>query len=298
MEKARITEVAPRDGLQNERGVIPTADKVRLVELLCAARSDEIEVTSFVPASWIPQFADAAAVIEAVAAFKPAGMIFSVLAPNERGLQNALDANGCAGTRVIDKVAVFTAASETFSRKNTNASIRDSVERFVPVVAQARSAGLLLRGYVSCVVACPFEGLIAPSQVAHVVKMLVDLGIEEIDLGETIGVARPAQIPPLLDAMFAVVPAARLTLHLHDTSGHAAACARQAVKMGIRSFDAAAGGLGGCPYASTPERRAPGNISTQALLYALEQEGLQTTVDPAALQTATNFATGLMNNPA
>lgn len=290
MKLARITEVGPRDGLQNESKTIPTPQKVRLVELLCAARPDEIEVTSFVSAKWIPQLSDASNVLAEVARFKPADVLFSVLTPNERGLLNALDTNARAGRRLIDKVSVFTAASETFSMRNTNATIAQTLARFVPVIERARREGLMTRGYISCVVACPFEGAISPQQVESVVRKLVDMGVEEIDLGETIGVAQPEQIAALLERVYAAAPAERLTLHLHDTSGRAADCVRTATRWGIRSFDGAVGGLGGCPYASTPEKRAPGNISTQALIEALRLEGLHTRVDENALRAAAEYA--------
>jgi hydroxymethylglutaryl-CoA lyase len=318
---ARITDVAPRDGLQNETGAIPTASKVRRVELLCAARVDEVEVSSFVPARWIPQLADAAEVFAAAAAFKPADVVFSALVPNERGLQGSLAVNERAGRRVIDKVSVFTAASETFARRNTNGTIAETIERFVPVVRGAAAAGLRVRGYVSCVVACPFEGPIAPAAVADVVRRLVDIGVEEIDLGETIGVAHPDEIEALLAAVTPVAPLPRLTLHLHDThdtyprTRSPAAAAprttgtnrsmvsaivpfvfRRAARLGVRSFDGAAGGLGGCPYASTPTRRAPGNIDTRTLLAALRAEGVSTRVDEPALAAAAEFGATLRSD--
>ena len=175
-EFVRITDVAPRDGLQNESAIVPTADKVRLVRALLAAGVDEIEVSSFVSPKWIPQLADAAAVFAAVAEEKRAGVLFSALVPNEKGMAAALDVNQRSGRRIIDKVSVFTAASETFSKRNTNATIAETIERFRPVAAAARSADLALRGYVSCVIRCPFEGDIAPERAAEVAAQLEDLG--------------------------------------------------------------------------------------------------------------------------
>lgn len=291
----RITDVSPRDGLQNEKQIISTADKIELVRLLCLAGVDEVEVSSFVSPKWIPQLGDAAEVLRGAAAHKPAGMCWSVLVPNEKGMQAAHDVN--AGARLIDKVSVFTAASETFSRKNTNATIAETLERFKPVIAAARSANLLTRGYVSCVVRCPFEGDIAPQKVADVAEQLLTLGIHEIDLGDTIGAGTPQTIEAMLRAVIDRLGASvtqRLTLHMHDTFGTAAACVVRAIELGLRSFDGSAGGLGGCPYASTPERRAPGNIATELLLLAAEQAGCVTRVDAARLAMAGAFARGLL----
>lgn len=291
----RITEVGPRDGLQNEPGVISTADKVRLVELLCASGLDEIEVSSFVPARWIPQLADAAEVFDAAAQFKTAGTVFSALVPNERGLEAALQVNQRAGSRVIDKVSVFTAASETFAQRNTNASIEQTLQRFVPVIAAARRAGLRTRGYVSCAVACPFEGPIRPEPVIDVALRLRDLGVEEIDLADTIGVATPEQVDALLGVAFFHFRADELTLHLHDTYGRAGACAAKGYELGLRSFDGAVGGLGGCPYAATQSRKAPGNLATSTLIEHLVAAGGQVRVNRGALETAGRFARAVVD---
>lgn len=293
-EFVRITDVAPRDGLQNERTIVPTADKVRLVQALVAAGVDEIEVSSFVSPKWIPQLADAGEVFAALAAEKPAGVVFSALVPNEKGMAAALDVNQRCGRRVIDKVAVFTAASETFSMRNTNATVAETIERFRPVAAAAGSAGLALRGYVSCVIRCPFEGDIAPERVAEVAVQLEDLGATEIDLGETIGAGTPDTVRTLLEVVLPRLGKSTLvTLHLHDTQGRAAECVVAALAEGIRSFDGAAGGLGGCPYASTAERRAPGNIATETLVAAVEQAGFRTRVGRARLVEAGRLAAAL-----
>ncbi len=316
--RVRITDVSPRDGLQNEPLVIPAADKARLVELLCATGVDEVEVTSFVSPKWVPQLGDGAQVFAALAARFPAGAprpMFSALVPNEMGLEAALGVNHAAGRPVVEKVSLFTAASETFSRKNTNASIAETFARFAPVLERAAAAGLRVRLYVSCVVACPFEGQIAPDTVAAVARQGLlamrrahearpagtpGLGGIEIDLGDTIGAATPETLAPVIDLTLALPewghgrgPEASLVLHLHDTFGRAGSCVTRALAMGVRSFDSAAGGLGGCPYASTPGRRAPGNISTATLVRAVREAGFEAGIDDAALALASEFAAGL-----
>ncbi|MCG3128860.1 MAG: 3-hydroxy-3-isohexenylglutaryl-CoA/hydroxy-methylglutaryl-CoA lyase [Phycisphaerae bacterium] len=293
--RVRIAEVGPRDGLQNEPQIIPTADKVRLIAHLARTGVDEIEVSSFVSPRWVPQLSDAAEVFAAAAEFKPAGLVYSALVPNEQGMRAALDVNAARGARIVDKVAVFTAASETFSQKNTNATIAESVARFGAVVRAARGAALAVRGYVSCVVACPFEGPIAPPAVADVVRRLIDLGVDEIDLGETIGAGTRANVARLLDEIAAVLRDdwRAVTLHLHDTHGRAAECAQLAFERGIRSFDGAVAGLGGCPYASTPQRRAPGNIATDVLVTALRQAGGEVRVELERLAEAAAVARAL-----
>ncbi len=300
-DRVRVTDVAPRDGLQNEPHTIPAADKVRLIELLSRSGVDEIEVTSFVSPKWIPQLADAAEVVQAAAGFKPAGLVYSVLVPNEKGMQAVLAANERAGRRLIDKVSVFTAASETFSRRNTNASIAETLERFEPVLREANRHGLAARAYVSCAIACPFEGPTEPRAVADLAQRLVALGADEIDVADTIGAGTPESVAGMLDALIAAMGEAcisRLTLHLHDTLGQAGACAAAALRLGIRSFDAAAGGLGGCPYASTTGRRAPGNLATERLLEVICAAGWACGLKSAALAEAARFARGLREAPA
>lgn len=289
--RVRITDVSPRDGLQNEAGVIPTADKVRLVELLSATGVDEVEVSSFVSAKWVPQLGDAA---EVFAALSPARPVFSTLVPNEKGMQGVLDVNARAGRKLISKVSVFTAASETFARKNTNATIAETIERFRPVVEIARCEQIEVRGYISCVIACPFEGLISPASVIGVARQLLDLGIDDLDLGDTIGAGTPDTMKSLIAAFDGQLGIDSLgtitTLHLHDTFGRAAECVRAALDLGITSFDGSVAGLGGCPYASTPGRRAPGNISTETLVRTIHSAGFTTGVDLAALEAAADFA--------
>lgn len=304
-KRVRITDVAPRDGLQNEPNPIVTEDKARLVELLCAAGVDEIEVSSFVSPRWIPQLGDAEALFAAVRDAKPPQTLFSALVPNEKGMQAASRVNHDAGGRLIDKIAVFTAASETFSQRNTNASIAETLQRFRPVIEKAKREGMLTRGYVSCAIACPFEGAIRPAAVADVALALRDLGVDEIDLGDTIGAGDRDSVARMLDAVIARAPLAEpaieaqtptVTLHLHDTFGRATDCVAVALQRGLRSFDSAAGGLGGCPYASTPERRAPGNLATERLLETLRAAGFETGVDTEQLREAGAFALSLRRN--
>jgi hydroxymethylglutaryl-CoA lyase len=295
--RVRITDVAPRDGLQNEAGVIPTSGKAELVRLLCRSGVDEVEVSSFVSPRWVPQLADAAEVFAAVAADKPAGVMFSALVPNEKGMQTALAVHRSGGGELLDKVTVFTAASETFSRKNTNASIAETLERFKPVIAAARENGLLVRAYVSTCFRCPYEGDVSPAAVADVCERLLALGVDEVDPSDTIGAATAESTRTVLTAISETVGQAamqRMTLHLHDTTGRAAECVRQALEMGLRSFDGSAGGLGGCPYASTPTARAPGNISTEVLVQTVTLAGFTTNVELAALRRAADFARGLV----
>lgn len=306
--RVRITDVAPRDGLQAETTIVPTDRKAELVRTLNATGVDEIEVSSFVSPKWIPQLGDAAELFTLLAKQKPGGMVYSALVPNERGLEAALETNASARRehgveRLIDKVSVFTAASEGFSLKNTNATIEQTLTRFAPVISRAHQQGLMVRGYISCVVSCPFDGAISPVQVGDVASRLLELGVDELDLGDTIGAATPETIEPvIMEAIDRLEGDATnpfgdptLTLHLHDTFGRAADCVRMALDLGVRSFDGAAGGLGGCPYSSTETTRAPGNISTTTLLDTIRDAGFSTGVDPEAMRTASHLATGILS---
>ncbi len=255
--RVRIVEVGPRDGLQNESREVPTAVKVAFVDALSDCGFDEIEVSSFVSPKWIPQLADAEKVFAAIR--RAPGVTYMALVPNLQGLQRA-------NTARADKVAVFTAASETFSRTNTNASIAETLARFRPVVAEA---GVPVRGYISTAFHCPFEGPIAPEQVLSVAKSLLALGVHELSVGDTIGKATTDEVKRLLEVLLpAVQPSSRLAVHLHDTFGRAVDNARAAHAMGITVFDASAGGIGGCPYAPG----APGNVATEALVAAFPGE--------------------------
>lgn len=303
-DRVRITDVSPRDGLQNEPGVIPARAKVELVRALLASGLDEIEVSSFVSLRWVPQLGDAAEVFAAIAADHAAATdrpMLSALVPNEKGLDGALAVNA-AYPGLIGKVSVFTAASESFASRNINATIEESIERFVPVVRRAHAAGLLVRGYVSCAIACPFEGAIVPDKVIEVSRKLLDIGVDEIDLGDTIGAGTPGSVRALLDAYAAsfgpgAIAPERFTLHLHDTFGTAAACVRAALAAGVRSFDGSAGGLGGCPYASTPNARAPGNVATGVVVREVRAAGLECGVRADRLAAADACALALTARP-
>ncbi len=280
-----LCEVGPRDGLQNEKRIVSVADKLRFIDLLACAGFREIEATSFVSPKWVPQLGDAEEVLPQAMAAHPE-TLFSVLVPNETGLERAL----ACGAR---KVSVFTAASEGFARKNINASIRESIDRFIPVVRRAHDAGIPVRGYVSCVVACPYDGPIAPSVVRDTCAMLAEIGVDELDLGDTIGVAFPDDIARVVEVCATIRPVDQLVLHLHDTQHRALLCAERALAMGVRRFDGSAGGIGGCPYAPG----ASGNISTDALAALCEARGYSTSIDREALTRAAAFIAGVLAAP-
>ena len=303
-ERVRITDVSPRDGLQNEAGVVPAADKARLIESLARAGVDEIEATSFVSPKWMPQLGDAGEVLDAVRAkgiFGPSkkAPALTVLVPNAKGFERAKQFHS---PEFPLKIAVFTAASETFNRKNTNASIEESIERFREFIPEALDLGMAVRLYVSTVVACPYEGAIAPEQVRRVCDQLIELvgtdrflrGDAELDLGDTIGAATPDGIHALL-VVFENDEMRRIVVHLHDTFGRAAECVRASLQAGIRSFDGSVAGLGGCPFAGTKESPAPGNISTGLLVATIQAEGFSTTVDQDALRRAAALARDIVS---
>ncbi len=273
LSRVRITEVAARDGLQNEKGWVPTQQKIEFIDRLSRAAFPEIEATSFVSKNWVPQLGDAAEVMSGIK--RNPATIYSALVPNERGFDAALAAR-------VDKVAVFAAASEGFSRANTNGSIEEVLARLARVIARAREASLPVRGYISCAVRCPIDGPTSPAAVRSVAQRLLDLGVNEIDLGDTIGAARPDDIDRLFDGLVGCLSPADATLHLHDTSGVAVSCALRALTLGVRSFDASAGGLGGCPYAPG----APGNVATESLVEALENAGFSTGIDLGRVRAA------------
>jgi hydroxymethylglutaryl-CoA lyase len=271
MTDVRIVEVGPRDGLQNEKQIVPTATKLELIRRLSAAGLRDIEVTSFVAPKWVPQMADHAEVMKGLP--RDGGVTCSVLTPNLKGFEAAV----AAGAR---EVAVFAAASEGFSRKNINCSIAESIDRFVPILEAARSAGVRVRGYVSCVVGCPYDGTIEPRVVADVAAKLRELGCYEISLGDTIGIGTPASVLRMLDAVAKNVPVEDLAGHYHDTYGMAIANIYASYQYGVRTFDAAVAGLGGCPYA----KGATGNVATEDVVYLLEGLGCDTGVDLGALR--------------
>lgn len=300
MERVRITDVALRDGLQNEPlgpdgRPVPTDQRVRLARLLADAGVDEIEAGAFVSPRAVPQLADSASLFAALAGI-PALPTLSALVPNEQGMQAALEVNRRHG-RVISKVAVFTAASETFARRNINCTIAQSLARFEPVVRLARDHGMQVRGYISCAVACPFEGRMSPDRVAALAAALLDLGADEVDLADTIGVAEPGDITLLINALTNRLGDDVLqvtTLHLHDTFGRAAEIVGEALQLGVRSFDGSVAGLGGCPFASRPGCPAPGNISTETLVARVHDAGYATGVNLSALAAAAAAARELV----
>jgi hydroxymethylglutaryl-CoA lyase len=276
MSRPRVTvvEVGPRDGLQNEAAILPADAKVAFVDALSAAGLPVIEATAFVSPKAIPQLADGEDVFRRIA--KRPGVRYPVLVPNEKGLDRAL----AAGVR---EIAVFTAASETFNRRNINASIEESFARFAPVLARAQAAGMRVRGYVSCAFGCPYEGPVAPGAVARVAARLVEIGCAEVSIGDTIGIGVPAQVPEVVGrTVEAGVSVERLALHFHDTRGTAPANVAEGLRAGVRIFDSSAGGLGGCPYAPG----AAGNVATEDLLGLLHAAGYETGVDPSAVAGA------------
>jgi len=266
--KVRIVEVGPRDGLQNEKTVVPTNVKVEFISKLTAAGLTHVEATAFVSPKWVPQMADHREVLSTVTKMGHKGVTFPVLTPNIKGYKSAVE---CGAT----EVAIFGAASEAFSKKNINCSIEESLARFEPVVAAAKADGVNVRGYVSCVVGCPYEGKIEPSKVAQVAKILFDMGCYEISLGDTIGVGTPGTIEAMLSEVTRLVPVSHLALHCHDTYGQALANILTGLQHGVSVLDSSTAGLGGCPYA----RGASGNVSTEDVVYMLHGMGVETGVD-------------------
>ncbi len=271
-----IVEVGPRDGLQNEQAAVSTADKIEFVNRLSAAGFPVIEVTAFVSPKWVPQMADAAAVFAGI--IKRPGTRYSALVPNVAGLERAVAAG-------VTEIAVFAAASETFSRKNINQGIEESLAGYKAVCERALAAGLRVRGYLSTAFGCPYEGAVPPDKVIDVTERLLALGVFEVSVSDTIGVAHPGQVRDVLEKVVAKIPAERLALHFHDTRGTALANVLAALPYGITTFDASAGGLGGCPYAPG----AAGNLATEDLIYMLDGLGLETGVSLAAVTEASAF---------
>lgn len=272
-----LFEMGPRDGLQNEKAQIATADKIRLVDMLSACGFAKIEVTSFVSPKWVPQMADAADVLAGI--HRRPQTAYTALTPNVKGYEAARAAGA-------DEVAVFGSASEGFSRKNINCSIAESLERFRPLVDKALEDGIPVRGYISCVTDCPYDGPTPPESVADVAAKLLAMGCYEISLGDTIGAGTPETIARMLDAVLAQVPAQKLAGHYHDTKGLALANIEVSLEKGLRVFDAAVGGLGGCPYAPG----AKGNVATEAVAALLADKGFETGLDKEKLAEAAAFA--------
>ena len=264
-QKVKMVEVGPRDGLQNEVEIVPAATKVELIERLADCGLPAVEAGAFVSPRWVPQMADSAEVLDAVK--RKAGVSYPVLVPNIKGLERALEAG-------VEEIAVFGAASESFTRKNINCSIAESLERFAPVMELAQERGLKVRGYVSCVLGCPYEGEIAPEAVAQVAEALYRGGCYEISLGDTIGVGTPAKARAMLEAVAGKVPVSDLAVHFHDTYGQALANILTSLEFGVATVDSSLAGLGGCPYAAG----ASGNVASEDVLYLLEGLGLETGV--------------------
>ncbi|CAN6716369.1 hypothetical protein ACFX13_009342 [Malus domestica] len=275
-EFVKIVEVGPRDGLQNEKHIVPTAVKVQLIQMLVSSGLPVVEPTSFVSPKWVPQLADAKDVMAAIRNIE--GARFPVLTPNLKGFETAV----AAGAK---EVAIFASASESFSKSNINCSIEDSLVRYSDVSIAARKLSIPVRGYISCVVGCPVEGKISPSQVAYVAKELYDMGCSEISLGDTIGVGTPGTVIPMLEAVIDVVPTDKLAVHFHDTYGQALSNILASLQIGISTVDSSVSGLGGCPYA----KGASGNVATEDVVYMLNGLGVKTNVDLKKLMLAGDY---------
>ena len=263
---ATIVEVGPRDGLQNESKFVSTKSKVDFIDLLSATGLKNIEVTSFVSPKAVPQLADGVTVLETIN--KPNSVNFSALVPNIKGMELAISTG-------IKEIAIFTAASEMFNQKNINCSINESIERFRPIMILALEHNIKVRAYISCALGCPYEGDISPNKVLDVIKKLIDLGVDEIDLGDTIGVGTPKQTKSLIEAICGLVQFNKLSMHFHDTYGQAIANIYSALECGVFKFDSAVAGLGGCPYALG----ATGNVATEDVLYLMHGLGIETNID-------------------
>jgi hydroxymethylglutaryl-CoA lyase len=283
-ESVRIVEVGPRDGLQNEKQPISVADKVRLVDDLSAAGLSYVEVGSFVSPKWVPQMAGSAEVFASIQ--RQPGVTYAALAPNLKGFEAALAAG-------VEEVAVFAAASEAFSQKNINCSIKDSLERFVPLMEAAKAHGIRVRGYVSCVLGCPYEGEVAPEQVASVARELFAMGCYEISLGDTIGTGTAGKTRHLINVVGREVPRHLLAGHFHDTYGQALANIYASLEEGINVFDSSVAGLGGCPYA----KGATGNVASEDVLYLLDGLGIHTGIDMDRLIAAGQRICSVLDKP-
>jgi hydroxymethylglutaryl-CoA lyase len=269
----RIIEVGPRDGLQNETAQVPTEVKAAFVDALSATGVSEVEVSAFVSPQRIPQLADAGEVFQRI--HRRAGVVYSALVPNELGLDRALQAG-------VDKISLFTSASETFNQKNIQTSVEGSIQRFLPVLKRAREAGIRTRGYVSAAFWCAYEGQMSPREVLHLLQRLVDLGVEEISIADTIGKAFPHEVRRLLDLVLPLLPSRQVGMHFHDTFGRGRENVLASLDCGIRAFDASVGGLGGCPYAPG----ATGNVATETVVDALRGAGEDVPVDVEGLHRA------------
>jgi len=281
-----VVEVGPRDGLQNEASQVPSHDKIELIDRLSDAGLPVVEATSFVSPKWVPQLADAADVLQRI--HRLPGVRYPVLTPNMKGFENALRAGA-------KEIAIFTAASEAFNRANLNCSIDDSLKKFDEIMNAAKAEGVEVRGYVSCVVGCPYQGTVTPENVARVAHALDQMGCYEISLGDTIGIGTPASVAAMLSACIEKMPVRKLAAHMHDTYGQALANILAALQLGVSVVDSSVAGLGGCPYAEG----ASGNVATEDVVYMLHGLGVETGVDMHALLSVNEFVTqrlGLKNN--
>ena len=283
-KQVKIVEVGPRDGLQNEQQTVPTAVKIELIQRLTDAGLAAIEATAFVSPKWVPQMADNAEVMAGIR--RQPGISYPVLVPNLKGFEAALAAGA-------EEVAVFAAASEAFSQQNINCSIAESLERFRPVLAAAQHHHIRVRGYVSCVLGCPYQGEVAPQAVARVAKALYELGCYEISLGDTIGVGTPGKTQAMLEAVARHVPLAKLAGHYHDTYGQALVNIYASLELGVAVFDSSVAGLGGCPYAAG----ASGNVATEDVVYLLQGLGIETSVDLDKLVEVGEFICAALGRP-
>ena len=280
-DRVRIVEVGPRDGLQNEKTLIPAAAKIELIDRLSATGLRSIEATSFVSPKWVPQLADAAEVYVGIA--KRPGVRYPVLVPNEQGYERARAVG-------VDEIAVFSAASEAFNRKNINAGIDESLQRFEPVMARANADGVAVRGYVSTVLGCPYQGDVPVADVVRVARALHAMGCYEVSLGDTIGVGTPSKAAAMLRAVAGEVPVAALAVHFHDTYGQALANILSCLDVGVRVVDAAVSGTGGCPYA----KGASGNVASEDVVYMLHGMGIDTGIDIDALSATGRWLAQLL----
>ncbi len=282
--RIKVCEMGPRDGLQNESAVVSTSDKIRYIDLLSDSGLPVIETTSFVRPNAIPQLTDAEAVMAGIV--RRAGVTYLCLVPNVRGLDRARAAG-------VTSIAVFTAASESFTKRNINMTIAESLQAFSDVIRIGRAEGFWIRGYISTAFGCPYEGDVATAEVVRVATALADMGIDELSIGDTIGVATPAKVVEVAEALQRQLPVERLAMHFHDTRGTALANVLAAMQMGIDIFDSSAGGLGGCPYAPG----ASGNLATEDLLYMLHGMGIETGVDLERVRAASRFISGVLGRP-
>src|SRR5438132_11570386 len=284
VDGVKIVEVGPRDGLQNEKVTIPTEAKVEYITALADAGLKVIEAGAFVSPKWVPQMADTAEVYREIP--KDPGVEYPVLVPNMKGLEHAIDAG-------VKSLAIFTAASDTFNQRNINMTIDESFENYAPVTLRAREEQMRIRGYVSTAFGCPYEGDVPPEKVLEVTARLLDLGCYEVSVGDTIGVGTPMQVQGVIGILLQVIPAQKLAMHFHDTRGTALANTLAALEMGIATFDASAGGLGGCPYAPG----ASGNLATEDLVYMLDGMAIESGVDLNRLVAASSIIAPYLDHP-